>query len=291
MNIMFHQSLLGCEKVSFKLLHKALPMSIRSLSERRVTKRILVRNEDELQQRPLVIILGWSDGKMKTLVSPYSKMLEQKNLTTVCVTCSLWDNTMRYNTECRRQAMNVKKEMMEMLEKNDTRPIIFYNFSSGMFLYSHIMKDLNSNTFPGSNICGTILDSAPFFPAYDTIKKFKRTFVASRNNSISSQFLGSILQLYGYFVSATTSTEADFRNAVENVEVISPQLFLFAKNDEITSYERVIDFMKLRKHKGVDVSFKLWEESKHVMHVKYHKEEYEKLIDEFVKNSLKQYFQ
>ena len=49
--------------------------------------------------------------------------------------------------------------------------------------------------------------------------------------------------------------------------------------------------MKLRKYKGVDVSFKLWDESKHVMHVKHHKEEYEKLIDEFVKNSLKQYSQ
>ena len=276
-------------KFCFKHIRSGFPTLVRNLSERRVSERILVRNEDEQQQRPLVIILGWSECKMKTLKSPYSAMLEKKNFTTICVTTSLWDNTMRYNTKCRTQAMDVKNEMMHLLTKNKNRPVIFYNFCGGLFLYSHIMMEMDSNTFPGRNVCGTILDSCPFFPGYDTIKDFKTAFDSSRNNNTLNRLRGRILEFYGYIVYATTSTEDDFRHAVENVEVISPQLFLFSKNDEITSYKRVIDFIKLRKKKGVDVSYKLWNESKHVTHVKYHKEEYEKIVDNFIENCLKYY--
>ena len=158
--------------VCFKHIRSAFSMPVRNLSERRVSKRILVRNEDELQKRPLVVILGWSDCKMKTLKSPYSAMLEMKNCTTICVTCSLWDNTMRYNTKCRRQAMDMKNEMIHLLANNKNRPVIFYNFSSGLFLYSHIMMEMDSKTFPGRNVCGTILDSCPIFPGYDTMTIF-----------------------------------------------------------------------------------------------------------------------
>ena len=290
MSISFCRALLKNQNaVCFKHIRSAFPMLVRNHSERRVSKRILVCNEDELQQRPLVVILGWSDCKMKTLRSPYSAMLEMKNCTTICVTTSLWDNTMRYNTKCRTQAMDVKNEMIQLLAKNENRPVIFYNFCGGLFLYSHIMKEMDSNTFPGRNVCGTILDSCPFFPSYDAVTAFKTAFTSSRNNSILTRLLGGILEFYGYIVYATTSTEDDFRHAVENVEVTSPQLFLFSKNDEITSYKRVIDFIKLRKKKGVDVSYKLWDESKHVTHVKYHKEEYEKIVDNFIENCLKYY--
>ena len=275
--------------VCFKHIRSAFRMQVRNISGRRISKRILVRNEDELQQRPLVVILGWSDCKMQTLKSPYSALMERKNCTTICVTTSLWDNTMRYNTKCRTQAMGVKNEIMHQLDKNKNRPVIFYNFSGGLFLYSHIMTEMDSNTFPGRNVCGTILDSCPFFPGYDTVAVFKTAFTSSRNNSILTLLLSKILEIYGYILYATSSTENDFRHAIENVQVTSPQLFLFSKNDEITSYKRVIDFIKLRKRKGVNVAYQLWDESKHVTHVKYHKKEYEKIVDNFFQNCLKYY--
>ena len=128
--------------------------------------------------------------------------------------------------------------------------------------------EMDSNTFPERNVCGTILDSCQFFLGYDTISTFKTAFASSRNNNTVSQLLGRILQVYGYIIYTTTSTEDNFRHTVENVQVTSPQLFLFARNDEITSYKRDIDFIKLRKRKEVTISYKLWEESKHVMHVR-----------------------
>ena len=278
-------------KVSFKHAGSVFCLVVRNLSERKVSERILVSNEDELQKRPLVVILGWSDCKMKTLKSPYSALMERKNCTTICVTTSLWDNTMRYNTECRSQAIDVKNEMIHQLAKNKNRPVIFYNFCGGLFLYSHIMTGMDSNTFPGRNVCGTILDSCPFFPGFDTIPAFKTAFTSSRSNNTLNRLLGKILEFYGYIVYATSSTEHDFRHAVENVEVTSPQLFLFSKKDQITSHKRVNDFMKLRERKGVNVSHKLWDESKHVMHVKHHKKEYENLVYSFFENCLKNYYE
>ena len=131
--------------------------------------------------------------------------------------------------------MDVKNEMIHLLAKNKNRPVIFYNFSAGLFLYSHIMMEMDSNNFPGRNVCGTILDSCPFFPGYGTISTFKTAFASSRNNNKLSQLLGRILQVYGYIVYTTTSTEDNFLHAVENVQVTSPQLFLFVRKDEITA--------------------------------------------------------
>ena len=291
MSLSFGRALLENENaVCFKHMRNAFPILVRHLSERKVSNRILVRNEDELQQRPLVVILGWSDCKMKTL-KYYSAMLEMKNCTTICATTSLWDNTMRYSTKCRTQAMDVKNEMINLLAKDKNRPVIFYNFCGGLFLYSHIMKEMDSNTFPGRNVCGTILDSCPFFPSYDTIPAFKTAFTSSRNNKTLNLLLGRILEFYGYIVYTTTNTEDNFRHAVENVEVTSPQLFLFSKNDEITSHKRVIEFMRLRKRKGVNVSYKLWDKSKHVTHAKYYEEEYKEILCNFTENCLKNYFE
>ena len=79
--------------------------------------------------------------------------------------------------------MDVKNDMVHLLAKNKNRPVIFYNFCGDLFLYSQIMMVIDSNTFPGRNVCGTILDSCPFFPGYDSMKDFKTAFATSRKNN------------------------------------------------------------------------------------------------------------
>ena len=56
MSLNFSRALLKCENtVCFKYMRSVFPMLVRNLAERRVSKRILAYNEDELQQRSLAV--------------------------------------------------------------------------------------------------------------------------------------------------------------------------------------------------------------------------------------------
>ena len=89
----------------------------RHISNRKASKRILIRNEDEEQQRPLAVIIGWGDSKMKKLEERYSSLFEKKNFTTLLTTTSMFDNHMRYNSNLKKQAITVKQEMMNFNEQ------------------------------------------------------------------------------------------------------------------------------------------------------------------------------
>lgn len=250
----------------------------RHISNRKASKRILIRNEDEEQQRPLAVIIGWGDSKMKKLEERYSSLFEKKNFTTLLTTTSMFDNHMRYNSNLKKQAITVQQEMMNLMNKNKHRLVMFYLFSSGTNLYSHLMNEFHSSPYPRGNICGTIFDSCPIFPRFKTLKNFRKALVDSGN-----PILANIFVLMAFLVLIKGPNDPiKLRNLVENARVPSPQLILFSKDDPVTPYEDVFDFIEVRKSKGIDVTYKMWENSKHVKHILCHQQEYQKLVENFV---------
>lgn len=257
----------------------------RHISNRKASERILIRNEDEEQQRPLAVIIGWGDSKMKKLEERYSSFFEKKSFTTLLTTTSMFDNHMRYNSNLRKQAIAVKQEMMSLMEKNKQRLVMLYIFSSGTNLYSHLINEFNSSLYPGSNICGTIFDSCPIFPRFKTLKNFRRALVDSGN-----PILANIFALMAFIVLIKgPSDPIKLRNLVENASLPSPQLMLFSKDDPITPYQDVFDFIEVRKSKGINVTYKMWENSKHVKHILCHQQEYQKLVENFVDKCIENY--
>ena len=257
----------------------------RHISNRKASERILIRNEDEEQQRPLAVIIGWGDSKMKKLEERYSSFFKKKNFTTLLTTTSMFDNHMRYNSNLRKQAIAVKQEMMSLMEKNKQRLVMLYIFSSGTNLYSHLINEFNSSLYPGSNICGTIFDSCPIFPRFKTLKNFRRALVDSGN-----PILANIFALMAFIVLIKgPSDPIKLRNLVENASLPSPQLMLFSKDDPITPYQDVFDFIEVRKSKGINVTYKMWENSKHVKHILCHQQEYQKLVENFVDKCIENY--
>lgn len=257
----------------------------RHISNRKASERILIRNEDEEQQRPLAVIIGWGDSKMKKLEERYSSFFEKKNFTTLLTTTSMFDNHMRYNSNLRKQSIAVKQEMMSLMEKNKQRLVMLYIFSSGTNLYSHLINEFNSSLYPGSNICGTIFDSCPIFPRFKTLKNFRRALVDSGN-----PILANIFALMAFIVLIKGPNDPiKLRNLVENASLPSPQLLLFSKDDPITPYQDVFDFIEVRKSKGINVTYKMWENSKHVKHILCHQQEYQKLVENFVDKCIENY--
>lgn len=257
----------------------------RHISNRKASERILIRNEDEEQQRPLAVIIGWGDSKMKKLEERYSSFFEKKNFTTLLTTTSMFDNHMRYNSNLRKQAIAVKQEMMSLMEKNKQRLVMLYIFSSGTNLYSHLINEFNSSLYPGSNICGTIFDSCPIFPRFKTLKNFRRALVDSGN-----PILANIFALMAFIVLIKGPNDPiKLRNLVENASLPSPQLLLFSKDDPITPYQDVFDFIEVRKSKGINVTYKMWENSKHVKHILCHQQEHQKLVENFVDKCIENY--
>ena len=257
----------------------------RHISNRKASERILIRNEDEEQQRPLAVIIGWGDSKMKKLEERYSSFFENKNFTTLLTTTSMFDNHMRYNSNLRKQAIAVKQEMMSLMRKNKQRLVMLYIFSSGTNLYSHLINEFNSSLHPGSNICGTIFDSCPIFPRFKTLKNFRRALVDSGN-----PILANIFALMAFIVLIKGPNDPiKLRNLVENASLPSPQLLIFSKDDPITPYQDVFDFIEVRKSKGINVTYKMWENSKHVKHILCHQQEYQKLVENFVDKCIENY--
>ena len=257
----------------------------RHISNRKASERILIRNEDEEQQRPLAVIIGWGDSKMKKLEERYSSFFEKKNFATLLTTTSMFDNHVRYNSNLRKQAIAVKQEMMSLMEKNKQRLVMLYIFSSGTNLYSHLINEFNSSLYPRSNICGTIFDSCPIFPRFKTLKNFRRALVDSGN-----PILANIFALMAFIVLIKGPNDPiKLRNLVENASLPSPQLLLFSKDDPITPYQDVFDFIEVRKSKGINVTYKMWENSKHVKHILCHQQEYQKLVENFVDKCIENY--
>ena len=262
--------------VSVGLTHK-------SFSERKISDRVLIRNEDKDQKQPLVVIIGWGNCKMKQLFK-YSEIFEKQNFTSVCVTTTLVNSLLRFDTAGKRESLELKNVLVNLLQNNSERQVIFYLFSNGaLTLYYYIAKDLNSNVFLGKNIKGTIFDSSPIVPNYNSPEIVKQAFISAyRKRNIVVTSAGNFIKLFVYvLVTWKKELEEVFPQLIK-LNISSPQLVLFSKNDNLAPYDDILKFIQERRSHGFEVSYKLWEKSGHVAHLKHHNEEYVVRVKNFI---------
>ena len=256
----------------------------RTFSERRISDRILIRNEDEERKQPLVVVLGWGNCKMKQLYN-YSNIFEKENFTSVCVTTTLVNSLLKFDTAGKKESSDLKDILNELLQNR--RPLFFYIFSNGgLTLYYYIVKNFNSNMVICKNIKGTIFDSAPIVPNYESAEIVKQAFIASFGNNVITKFSGSLIKLFVKYLVSSKKELEEVLPTLENSEIKSPQLVLFSKIDKLAPYKDIQNFINARKERGYDISYRLWEDSKHVAHMKTHTDEYVQLVDKFIEHCL-----
>ena len=277
---------------------------IRALSNNTVVKfnkDILVKNVDESQQSPLVVIVGWSNSKLRQ-IEKYSQIYEDLGCTVISSSMQLYRFSLFYDTLFAKDTKNVIDAMTTQRNLNMNRKVFFKLFSTpGPAMYVNIMNyyfpyiEQHFGTLPEfsmeanetkPNICGVIYDSATVGSgnAHQFANGMRGNSVGVFSN-LMFDVLGKLVYAYAVRTSKMHNYGPEF---LRNVPILLPQLFLSSENDKIASIESIRNFVDYQKEIGVPfLKSKVWERSGHVLHYRNHPDEYQNLVNGFIDDCIK----
>lgn len=265
-------------------------------------KEIEIRNVDDSQQSPLVVIIGWSNSKLRQ-IEKYSQIYEEMGCTVVSSSMQLYRFALFYDTLFANDTKNVIDAMTTQRNINLDRKVFFKLFSTpGPAMYINIMNyyfpyieqhfgtlqefSMDENESK-PNICGVIYDSATVESG--NARQFSNGMKGNSVGVFSNYFfdvLGKLVYAYAVRTSKMHNYGPEF---LRNVPLLLPQLFLSSENDKIASIESIRKFVKYQKDVGVPfLKSKVWENSDHVLHYRKYPDEYRSLVNGFIKNCVQQ---
>jgi len=257
-------------------------------------KDIVIRNIDESQRSPLMVIVGWSNSKNNQLAK-YSELYEKQGLTTVSISCPLYRFAMFYDSLFADDTKACIDALSSQRDVNKDRKVFFQCFSTpGPAMYINIInyyyqyiqghfgtdRYQNMNTDDIPNISGLILDSPTV--ACGNSQQFANGMKGNTKNVVSDMFfdtLGRIMFAYAVRSSKMFNYGPEF---FRNIPVLIPQLMLYSKNDKIAGYEAIEDYVKHQRQIGASVKSHMWEDSAHVLHYRKYPDEYRELVNSFL---------
>ncbi|XP_066932532.1 transmembrane protein 53-B-like [Clytia hemisphaerica] len=263
-------------------------------------KEIVIKNVDESQESPLVVIIGWSNSNLRQ-IEKYSQIYEDLGCTVVSSSMQLYRFSMFYDTLFAQDTQNVINAMTTQRNFNTSRKVFFKLFSTpGPAMYVNIMNyyfpyiEQHFGTVPKfqlsedetkPNICGVIYDSATVESgnAHQFANGMRGNSTGALSNMVFN-VLGKMVYAYAVRTSKMHNYGPEF---LRNIPVMLPQMFLSSENDKIASIESVRNFVEHQKEMGVPLlKSKVWENSDHVLHYRKYPEEYKALVDGFMKECL-----
>ena len=168
-------------------------------------------------------------------------------------------------------------------EENKDKPIVIHGLSVGCYLYSHVMRKMESEEKYKSvkgRICGQVIDS-PVDAVGVPYGVSNATFDSAFLRSFMQRSIESYLALTSRF---TWDKYLAQSNIFHNNPVRTPALFLFSEDDRVADVKRCqacADYW--RDNLSMDVAVKRWQSSPHVSHFHVHNEEYSDAVDHFVR--------
>ena len=279
---------------------------MRSLSDKadivKFNKDIEIRNVDDSQQSPLVVIVGWSNSKLRQ-IEKYSQIYEEMGCTVVSASMQLYRFALFFDTLFANDTMNVINAMTTQRNTNLDRKVFFKLFSTpGPIMYINIMNyyfpyieqhfgTLHEFSMAENeskpNICGVIYDSATV--GSGNARQFANGMKGNSVGILSNYFfdvLGKLVYAYAVRTSKMHNYGPEF---LRNVPLLLPQLFLSSENDKIASIESIRKFVDYQKDIGVPfLKSKVWENSDHVLHYRKYPDEYRNLVNGFIDDCIQQ---
>ena len=285
-----------CQRIScpFKIVQNSIFnkfyfSSMTNFTERVLSNKITIRNEDTSQKSPVVCLFGWGNGTKKHLLK-YSNLFEEKGHTTVLVTTTLLNSLFRISTAGKKESENVNKALNEICNINKQRQLLFYSFSNGGCAISHLtMRSLLESGELVDNIKGHIFDSCPIVPNLESAVIVEKAFDRVMNFPALKPAIRLFSKVMVRFVVFLNQDVQSFMSEMLDSPIKTPQLFLFSKSDDLAPYQDILDFAEKRKElKNVDVDYCLWDDSPHVAHFKQYEHEYREKVLEFLDKCIKE---
>lgn len=261
---------------------------------------IVIRNVDESQESPLVVILGWSNSNLRQL-QKYSEIYEEIGCTVVSASMQMYRFSMFYDSLFAKDTKSLIDAVTTQRQINAERKVIFKLFSTpGPAMYINIMNyyypyiEQHFGTVPSyqmsseeskPNICGVIFDSATV--GSGTAQQFANGMKGNSTGVLTNKafdILGKMVYAYAVRNSKMHNYGPEF---IRNIPILLPQLFFSSKTDKIASLESIQNFVEHQKELGVPLlKSKIWEDSEHVLHYRKYPDEYKRLAHSFVNDCL-----
>ena len=250
------------------------------------TLKNLNENSDEnSNQPPLVVLLTWLAAQEKH-IEKYRSLYLKKGFDVMTVKTSPYELLFPGFG-----AKKIAQKCTQTLQKelSDYPKVLLHCFSVGAYMFGEMLMEMKKEQNQDeqkrleNRIKGVVFDSIVAFEFEGISDGVSRSITP---NPILMNLLKLLIKTH-MIVNYGVATK-HYRAASESVwnnYLRVPALYLVSENDKIGTPHKNKEISEVWKKLGIDVTFKLWEKSDHVKHYINHQQEYEQLIDHFLKKT------
>ena len=176
--------------------------------------------------KPVAVILGWNDSKMKHL-KKYSGLFESRGWSTVCLPTKSYNTFLRSDTKVKTISFYMI-DLIKELAKNGN-PVFLCSFSSGgCTVHFHIAEALTTEGhqyFNAFKVAGSIFDSCPLDHNNMSVDKAQLTVAGEIKNPIIKAFISYALGMAYPLIQKQRFLKRFIRD-LGKIPMKSPELFL-----------------------------------------------------------------
>ncbi|KAJ8908811.1 hypothetical protein NDN08_005515 [Rhodosorus marinus] len=231
--------------------------------------------------RPVVVILSWMGANRKN-IEKYTEFYRERG----CDVYFFLNNVGHaiIPIESRRQAHRVM-ETLSSIPQN--RPVFVHAFSIGTGVYGYVVDMMRNKEEQFKHVAGVIYDSGPAMIFPSDVAKGLHLVCPTISKKVWSVFAKAFFTV--------TQARKNFRVAedalAESQLAHAPQLYVYSKDDTIIDevHTSIGHFIDQNRRRGIECFSKVFEKSKHVMHLRYHPDEYMENLGGFLQRCLERH--
>eukprot|EP00797_Seminavis_robusta_P031654 Sro692_g188050.1 transmembrane protein 53 (254) ;mRNA; r:22360-23121 len=250
--------------------------------------------------------MGWWGAELRH-VEKYAELYRKRDCATVSVVADTLEVMMHLGYPsldgCVRDAVSEVAKILRDNEKDGKKiPVILHSFSNaGSFLVERMecliqlaredlkMRGSEDLCLVGARLDGQIFDSCPAYP------DIKLGFTSTNGVVFGQSLIIKIIVGILFFLAGAVSVVFNwilglpdvrwtFWNNMREGRVCLRQAYIYSTADSITNVYRLEELIENRK-KFSNVTVQKFDDSKHVTHMMKHPQTYEKLVDDFVRDT------
>nr|XP_039252597.1 uncharacterized protein LOC120329870 [Styela clava] len=237
---------------------------------------------------PLVVIMPWL-GATNAGINKYKNLYSKFGFETLIHYASLKDFLWpKSGLQSSMMFLRKLENILTLGNEKTNRNIIVHSFSIGCYFYSLMLMQMESHPVLQNKILHNISVQIMDSPVVGTLNQ-----MAIGVGNMMSQNSASLASIYKhicmcYFALTKQHTVKYYNEAIEIIKFRAPKvpsLMMSSKKDPMLIPEAFEEFYQSwSKHQPV--VYKMWDDSGHAQHLKYHPEEYLKLIENLLVMSL-----